>query len=217
MSRDAELLAQAIAGECGPVLRFFDWERPTISIGYGQPRGQIDLARMAEDGLDFAVRPTGGRAVLHWDELTYSVVIPAGHPIADLSVTESYRVLSSAIARGIARLGLPVELARGKMGDARNPSCFSSTSRYEIAIRGRKLVGSAQRRKNGAILQQGSILIGPEFRRVFSYIIASSGNEEIRDKSTCIAECLGYRPDKGELADFIEESFVREFGIEFFE
>jgi len=215
MSRDIGLLADAIRGDDRPVLRFFDWERPTITIGHGQPRNDLDMARMAEDGIDFAVRPTGGRAVLHWDELTYSVVIPSGHPIAGLSVTESYRTISHALAHGIACVGLDVEIARGDAGSSSNPSCFSSTSRYEIVVRGNKLVGSAQRRKHGVILQQGSILFGPEFRSLVSYLIDPPEDNDLWQKSTCISECIDSRPDKNEMIDFIVGSFEREFNIEF--
>ncbi|HHS50729.1 MAG TPA: lipoate--protein ligase family protein [candidate division Zixibacteria bacterium] len=214
MRKDAELLARAIEGELLPTLRFFDWDRPTITIGYGQPRTDINFARLAEENIAWAVRPTGGRAVLHWNELTYSVTLPPEHEIARLSVIESYRVLSTALAEGLRHCGVDVEIARGEAGGHKNPSCFSSTSRYEVTHEGRKLIGSAQRRKRGAILQQGSIPISPEFRGLPKFFTNFVG-ADLAEKSTCIAECAVAIPEKADLARSIARAFEDGFGITF--
>jgi len=215
MAFDAALLQSAIEGAIAPTLRFFDWSRPTVTIGYGQPRTDIDFAAISRGGLDFAVRPTGGRAVLHWDELTYSVTIPTGHAIAELSVLESYKLISLALAAGLKRLGLEIDLAKGEAGGHKNPSCFSSTSRFEIASAGRKLVGSAQRRKRGALLQQGSIPIGPQFRRLPEFFSAKNDLGELTDKSTCISECIENPPSRTEMIASIVAGFEEALGIRF--
>lgn len=214
MSIDNLLLMRAINGEIQPTLRFFDWERPTITIGYGQPRTDIDFEKLSLENIDFAVRPTGGRAVLHWNELTYSVIIPPEHEFAKLSVTESYRVLSSALAHGLKLFGLDVDVAKGTSGGSKNPSCFSSTSRYEVTCGGLKLVGSAQRRKRGAILQQGSIPISPAYRRLSEFLI-NSPEEDLAEKSTCISENLNNPIHKELIAESIIKAFKEVFELSF--
>lgn len=215
MSKDARLLNQAIESLESPVLRFFDWRRPAITIGYGQPRNDIDFEKIASENIGFAVRPTGGRAVLHWNELTYSVVIPKGNPINDLSVTESYRVISEALAGGLKKVGLDIELSRGEIGGHRNPSCFSATSKFEITCNGRKLVGSAQRRKKGAILQQGSIPMDSNFRRLPEFFSDKSIGHDLVYKSTCVEECLKSDIDKEQLIENIILAFSEIFMCEF--
>jgi len=215
MAIDAELLQRAADPGFVPVLRFYDWGRPTITIGYGQKRADIDFDRCKADGLDFAVRPTGGRAVLHWNEITYSVVLPVGHPICRLNILESYRVISSALVTGFELLGIKAELARGAPGGYRNPSCFSSASKYEIVVGGKKLVGSAQRRKKGAILQQGSIPVGPEYRKLGKYLKNQPTEAELAGKSTCLSECLDVIPERSGTIEALLRGFEIELGIEF--
>ena len=211
MSRDAKRLAEAAAGKIPPLLRFFDWSAPTVTIGYGQPRGQIDRERCAADGVEVAVRPTGGRAVLHWDEITYSIVFPAGHPITAESVLESYRRISGALISGLEELGVFAELTRGEPGAGRTPSCFSSASRYEVAVAGKKLVGSAQRRKGGALLQQGSLPLGPEYSRLGRYLTGSRDIEEAALKSTSLGEVMGILPHRREIIAALVRGFEKEF------
>jgi len=201
MAFDAAQLTKATERGFIPVLRFYDWRRPTITVGYGQKRDDIDFAKLDADGIDFAVRPTGGRAVLHWDEVTYSITLPAGNEICDMSVIESYRVLSEGLATGFLKLGIDAKLSKGEAGGHKNPSCFSSTSRYEVVVNGRKLIGSAQRRKRGALLQQGSIPVGPEFRRLTDYLCAPPISTGLPEKATCVEECLDATPSKSEIID----------------
>ncbi len=154
-----------------PTLRFFLWKNPTISIGYAQPIDDIDEQRALADGIAIVRRPTGGRAIYHDGEFTYSVTLPAWHHLAKQSVLETYNRISMALAAGFVSLGINVTLSRGNIGlGTTNPSCFSSTSRYELAIDGKKLVGSAQRRKNGAVLQQGSIMVTNSFYKIADYL-----------------------------------------------
>ncbi len=215
MAFDARQLELAAYDDFQPSLRFFDWARPTLTIGYGQKRTDVDLNKVKAAGLDYAVRPTGGRAVLHWDEVTYSVVLPARHPIAGESVLESYRILSEALVKGLRKIGVSAELTRGESGGHKNPSCFSSASRYEVAVSGRKIVGSAQRRKNGAILQQGSIPVGPEFRRLTEFLIDPPEENELLSKATCISECADFRIDKAKLVEALISGFEDVLGVEF--
>ena len=161
MRRDRELLEWAYSsGESLPVLRFFLWRPPAISLGYLQSESDIDAEKCARDGIDIVRRPTGGRAILHSAEFTYSVTIPPWHPLAKMTILQTYNEISRALALGLRNLGIPAKLARGTGRiNPKNPSCFSSTSRYELVVDGKKLVGSAQRRKNGGMYIRNDELI----------------------------------------------------------
>lgn len=145
-----------------PTLRFYGWSPPCLSIGLGQRLlRDVDLAACAARGIDVVRRPTGGRAILHDQELTYALVIATNHPlIGSSSVVESYRSISEALCRSLALLGVQAALAPRPDRDAtKSAACFDLPGDYEITVRERKLVGSAQRRQQGVLLQHGSILI----------------------------------------------------------
>lgn len=172
MAIDEALLRARIANVAAPTLRFFAWSPPAVSLGYAQALDAgIDVGWCRRAGVGLVRRPTGGSAILHEGperEVTYSVAARAGDfPGAD-DLLETYRVLSEALATGLRALGVPadaVPLARARRGHA--PTfCFARTGAYEIAVGGRKLVGSAQRRQAGAFLQHGSLLLDAEPGRV---------------------------------------------------
>ncbi|MCD6595724.1 lipoate--protein ligase family protein [bacterium] len=216
MDRDRALLEWAYSDDkAKPVLRFFMWNPPAISIGFMQPMKQIDDAKCRENGIDIVRRPTGGKAIYHHTEFTYSVTLPPKHPMASLSVLETYNELSRALAFGLRNLEIPAKLAKGsaKIGGA-NPSCFSSASRYELMVDGKKLVGSAQRRKHRAVLQQGSIITGPQYLKLADFLTEYSETvrEELENHSTYIESILGEIPDYNDFVEAMVEGFKRAFG-----
>lgn len=167
MAIDEELLARAQAGDRTPVLRFYTWAPPAVSLGRFQKKDDaVNADACSRLGFDIVRRITGGRAVLHLHELTYSVIARTDDPLFPPSVLGTYKVIAEGLLAGLKNLGIPAEMvSRGgrhaglvNKQDA-NPSCFSSPSWYEIVVNGKKLVGSAQRRLSGAFLQHGSILI----------------------------------------------------------
>lgn len=192
MRRDAALLAAA-ENRAAPVLRLFGFTPPGITIGVHQrPADELDLERCAADGIGWARRPTGGRAILHVQEWTYALAAPIDDPEWGGSQEISYHRVSRLVVASLVRLGVPAELAdsRGREPRAlgpRNPDgaaapCFASTARHEIVLAGRKLVGSAQRRTARGILQQGSLLLGPGHLRLPDYLrIAEGERERARD------------------------------------
>ncbi len=166
MRRDAALLDAAAAG-AGPVLRLFTFVPAGITLGRAQdPARELDLARCAAAGVPWAVRPTGGRAVYHDEEWTYSIAAGLADPSWGGGLEVAYGHVSRLIVASLARLGVPAMLSPGAArGDLAPRSatgaaapCFASTARHEIVLEGRKLVGSAQRRTARALLQQGSLL-----------------------------------------------------------
>lgn len=193
MAVDDVLLDAARQGG-GPILRTYGWHPPAVSIGYGQRADEaIDVERCQELGIDIVRRPTGGRAVLHWRELTYSFHCadgdgPAAHPLQ-----EACRILGGCLVEGLRRAGVDATLARGTTpATGRRGACFASTSRWEVTVAGRKLVGSAQRRTRGALLQHGSILAGPEHLQLVGLLpVDARGSKPLAAASTHLAECAG--------------------------
>lgn len=158
-------LAACLAEGCA-VLRLYSWSRPTVSFGRNEPAAarysETEAERM---GIDFVRRPTGGRVVLHDQEVTYAVVAPARTIAPTLRI--AYALINDALAAAMKALGAPVEVA----GASRTPaldagSCFQSPSAGEVVLRGKKLVGSAQARVDGALLQHGSILLSDDQTRI---------------------------------------------------
>lgn len=176
MALDEALLLGRLGGDAPPTLRFFAWQPPTISLGYGQALDhRIDLAAAIELGIGLVRRPTGGSAILHEGpdlELTYSVVATAGDFEGAAGLLETYRWIGAALAAGIRRLGAPVEMVPVQPSDptAMPTFCFARTGSYELEIAGLKVVGSAQRRQGAGFLQHGAVMLGaaPErLRRLF--------------------------------------------------
>lgn len=186
MALDEALLESVIQGG-EPVVRFYRWEPATISVGVHQALEEIDTAACRAQGFDIVRRITGGRAVLHQHELTYSVVARENDKRVSGGVIESYRKISGALVAGLRSLGVDVgltapgqaalrALARprrqkepgGPLEGSYSAVCFDVASAYELSAGGRKLVGSAQARRGGALLQHGSILLDINWEAWFS-------------------------------------------------
>jgi len=158
-------LALAVGASAGPeerwgvgVVRLYGWSRPTLSLGRNEPASAYPLDALRASGVDVVRRPTGGRAVLHDRELTYAVIVPAR---ALGGAREAYVRINQALADGLRHLGAPVDVV-ARQGRALAPDagpCFQVPAAGEVVARGRKLVGSAQARVGGALLQHGSILL----------------------------------------------------------
>ncbi|MRG86280.1 lipoate--protein ligase family protein [Salinibacillus xinjiangensis] len=162
MALDEALLNWHSEGKIPPVLRFYTWEPAALSLGYFQKiRGKIDVEAVYRHGFELVRRPTGGRAVLHDHELTYSTIVSEQHEKMPQTVTEAYRVLSKGVLEGFRNLGLQAEFSipEGKLPKTNSANCFDQPSWYELVVEGRKVAGSAQTRQKGVILQHGSVPI----------------------------------------------------------
>lgn len=179
---EALLLTMANTPDPQPVLRFYGWSPATLSLGYAQSYHQeVDEEACLAEGIEIVRRPTGGRAVLHQYELTYSVIAPEHDPHVSGTVIESYLRISQALLQGLKALGVPAEMvACGGVKEASSSACFDAPSWYELVVGGRKLVGSAQVRKEGVLLQHGSILI--HFDADLLFRLLKFPNEEIRQR-----------------------------------
>jgi lipoate-protein ligase A len=215
MALDLHLLRLCEDGRGSGFLRFYTWTRPTLSLGHFEETDVIDAARAQSDGVDIVRRPTGGRVVLHGDDLTYAIVLPKG---PDTGLTETYRMISECLVRGMSHLGLAVELQRGIAAktEARRKPCFVSASRYEITYRGRKLVGSAQKVGSASILQHGSIALGPQYLDVALYMACDDVERAVLRRDTqaatcCLHELLPSKPDARTVASALIKGFSEMF------
>ncbi|ANB61832.1 lipoate--protein ligase family protein [Anoxybacteroides amylolyticum] len=188
MALDEALLEWHSEGKIPPTIRFYGWNPPTLSIGYFQKvEKEIDMEAVKKYSLGFVRRPTGGRGVLHDQELTYSVIVSESHPAMPQTVTEAYRVISQGILEGFRFLGLDAYFAVPKTeeekADLKNPRsavCFDAPSWYELVVEGRKVAGSAQTRQKGVILQHGSILLDLDEEMLFS--LFKYPNERVKER-----------------------------------
>lgn len=148
--------------EIPPVLRFYEWEPAGLSVGYFQKtKGKINFKALTEHHIELVRRLTGGRAVLHDQELTYSVIVAESHPKMPASVKEAYKVISKGLLEGFRNLDIEASFAipEGKLQTTQSAVCFEEPSWYELIVDGKKAAGSAQTRQKGVILQHGSIPI----------------------------------------------------------
>jgi lipoyl(octanoyl) transferase len=162
MEKDIALMEEVTSGECPPILRIYRWAPPALSLGYFQDETEVvNLAACREAGIDLVRRPTGGRAVLHHEELTYSIIVPEVHPFIDRgSVLDAYRSISRGVVTAFNLLGITASISPEREGQVglTPGSCFDTPSAYEVQIKDKKVVGSAQLRRDGILLQHGAIL-----------------------------------------------------------
>ena len=174
MAVDHALAACSSPGEA--VLRIYRWSRPTVSFGRNErARGRYDPVAGRDGGIEFVRRPTGGRAVLHDRELTYAAVLPL---TARRGLRATYGLINRGLVEALCSLGVPAVMAEGRGVPAGLESgpCFDEPAPGEVTVAGRKLVGSAQARLEGVILQHGSLLIGPGQERLLGLVSTSAGS-----------------------------------------
>jgi len=184
MAVDEAILEAVGSGRSHPTLRLYAWEPACLSLGYAQPRDDVDMARLQARGWELVRRPTGGRAVLHTDELTYAVIAPLDEPRVAGSVLESYHRLAQALVRALSLLSLPVQVNDAAVAPrhaSTNPVCFEVPSTYEITVDGKKLVGSAQARRKEGVLQHGSLPLTGDITRIVQ--VLSFPNEASRSRA----------------------------------
>ncbi len=167
-----------------PTLRLYAWEPACLSLGYAQPITDVDIPRLRARGWEMVHRPTGGRAVLHTDELTYAVIAPLNEPRVAGTVLESYHRLAQALVEALNLLSMPVEIHKNSSAQharSLNPVCFEVPSTYEITVGGKKLVGSAQARRKEGVLQHGSLPLSGDLTRILQVLVFP--DEESRSRA----------------------------------
>ncbi len=221
MAVDEAIAAHAGRGEVSPTLRFYRWQPACVSLGRHQPLADIDLARCATLGYHIVRRPTGGRAILHTDELTYSVAGPQDHPVLAGAVLDSYLRLSQGLLAGLERLGLRVAKAppTNRAAADAGPVCFEAPSAYEIVAGGKKLVGSAQSRRQGWVLQHGTLPLVGDVTRLVEVVVFSDEVERaaqrqvLAERATTAEVALGRTISFDQAAAALVAGFTAALGI----
>lgn len=217
MAVDSAIAGAVGAGRQPATLRLYAWNPYCLSLGYGQRIRDVDTEALRIRGWGLVRRPTGGKAILHGDELTYSLCLPLDHPLASGDIVDSYRRISACLLRALERLGLS---ATAKAADASvhreraGPVCFAQPSHYEILVDGLKLIGSAQLRRKGVMLQHGTIPIDGdvalvcEALRFESEAARDKQRARTRQRAVTLSQALGRSPDWDEVADALEVGFA---------
>jgi lipoate-protein ligase A len=208
MGLDEAILRAVAAGEAPPTLRLYRWSPPCVTVGYFQSLAEeLDLDACRAAGVDTVRRITGGGAVLHDAEITYSIVLPEGHPLAPAGILDSYAILCKGIVEAARSLG--VEASFAPIND--------------VCSGGRKLSGNAQTRKLGCLLQHGTVLLEVEVERMFSLLrvpkekLSGKLISDVKDRVTSLGALLGREVGYEEAAAALTTGFASAFapyGIE---
>jgi len=215
MALDEAILRGVAEGASPPTLRFFGWQPACLSLGQAQPVADVDFDACSRLGVDVVRRPTGGRAILHVDELTYSVTAREDHPHVQGGIVESYRRLSEGLLAGLTRMGLPVQqVERPEEHDRdQGPVCFVTPSNYEIVFDGRKLVGSAQVRRGGVVLQHGSLPLFGDIARICGVLTAKPDAARVRARAITVEGAIGRALPYTEAARLMGEGFASALNV----
>jgi lipoate-protein ligase A len=214
MAIDEAILEQHIKGDAPPTLRVYGFAPPCVTIGLSQKLDDSVSARIRSDGIDVVRRPTGGRAVLHLHDLTYSFVgsdTTRGGRFAT-SISESYRQISQGLVEAFAQLGVPTELGATGVAYRHLQDCFMATTGSDLHHNGTKLIGSAQVRRRGAILQHGSVPLhqDPELMpRLLGEPVAPDAPRHLN-----LFDLIGHPVSFEQLEAAFKAGFERAFGVE---
>ena len=230
MAVDEVLLENAGSPNRLPILRLYTWQPACLSIGYAQPISDVDLSALHANGWDLVRRPTGGRAILHADELTYAIIGSQNEPRLSGGVLESYRIISRALLSILHRIGIQAEASsnqdstipsRENQSIDPNPVCFEVPSNYEITFQGKKIIGSAQARRKEGILQHGSIPISGDLTRIISALNfptsldRKTATDRLILRASTLESLIGYSISWDILAAHTVEAFEQALNINF--
>ncbi len=220
MAVDEAILEAHLEGAVGPTLRFYGWAPPAVSIGYGQKLPEKARQKILARGFDVVRRPTGGKAVLHLDELTYSFVgsnVGSGN-LLGASIIDSYKKICEALIAGFKYLSVDVEIGQGQTTARQQHDCFTATTTADLHYRGKKIVGSAQLRRHDALLQHGSILLCQE-QDLMSELLSSK--DKVKDSSqpenqrhANLFEITGIVVSASQLIPAFKKGFEETFSVE---
>lgn len=234
MAVDEAILESAGSGEGLTTLRLYAWRPACLSLGMAQPFADVDRVGLARRGWHVVRRPTGGRAILHTDELTYSICGSQSEPCLTGGVLESYRRIAGALLWALRLLGVEAKTSEGsgrtasfhntgrdQVGRSFDPVCFTEPSNYEITAFGKKLIGSAQARRGEAVLQHGTLPLSGDLRRIVQVLRYGSQAERqaaasrLTSRAVTIEEVLGRPVSWEEAAAAMQQGFQEVLGLAF--
>ncbi|MBS1953800.1 MAG: lipoate--protein ligase family protein [Cyanobacteria bacterium SZAS-4] len=221
MAADEAILEAHLAGEVPPTLRLYGWNPAAISIGYSQKISEAEIQSITDHGLDVVRRTTGGRAVLHAGDLTYSFV---GSSIGDdsheqqhflsTSVAAAYKEICQGLILAFEEFGITLELGSSKSDYRTNYDCFRATTNADLQYAGKKMIGSAQLRRKNAVLQHGSILLDQDQNKM-TEVYGGTKSEATEDRHANLFEILKKTVSMSELEAALKAGFGKAFAVEF--
>lgn len=215
MALDEALIHWHSKGDIPPTLRFYGWKKPSLSVGHFQNvEKTINFDGIDKHGCDFVRRLTGGSAVLHDDELTYSIVVSESHPKIPKSVNQAYFVLAQGILQGYRNLGIEADFSLPDIKNReRTAVCFETPAIYEMIVDGKKLTGNAQTRKNGVLLQHGSIPISFNIEMLFDLFLFPSEKVRERQKQRFVEKAISINDITGKEHNYqsVRDAFLTGF------
>jgi lipoate-protein ligase A len=223
MAVDETILESVNNRQSLPTLRLYAWQPACLSLGHAQPFAEVNSQVLEAQGWDIVRRPTGGRAILHVDELTYSVIAPQSEPRVKGGVLESYLRLSEALLEALRTLGLqPQANENGSNANpkAPNPVCFEVPSNYEVTVNGKKLIGSAQARRKDSLLQHGALPLHGDLTRIISALKFPDAAAQAEAQARLLAHAttveleLGQAPTWEQARDAFRDAFHRVLNLD---
>ncbi|NPU86052.1 MAG: lipoate--protein ligase family protein [Syntrophaceae bacterium] len=222
MAIDEAIFREVQENRSPPTIRFYGWLQPSVSLGYFQDiRSEVNLDACKRLGVDVVRRPTGGKAVLHGNDLTYAVIARQEGQRFESGILATYLAISRCLSKALRNWGIPVDCAEPGRSSPEvflNTSCFAKPSRYELLVNGRKICGSAQARSRGSFLQHGSILIDFDAARTVE-VLRGTGDmdEQVRSLANSVTCIRDFRPVVEEtplmMSRYLEDAFASEWEI----
>jgi len=218
MAIDRALLALHANGKSPPTLRLYQWRPPAVSLGYFQKRHDLDLEACQRLGYEVVRRPTGGRAVLHLEDLTYAVIAGTAEGMPS-AVTAAYHLIAQGLLRAFRILGIEAKMGRERGDSQQTDICFLRCARGAIVHQGRKLVGSAQTWHASSLLQHGSIIVRPQVEAWLALVQAEGESSEalrarLAARLTSVQEILGWTPKITEIKEAVCQGMAQAQGVE---
>ena len=206
-----------------PTLRVYGWKPAAISIGYNQnAEKDINLDYCKKNNIEIVRRITGGKAVFHDKEITYSFILPENNNLIPFEINESYKIIANALIIALKKIGVDADIKKAP-DKIKTPICFNSANWYELLANSRKISGSAQKRFNGKILQHGPILINFDYNKNSSIFNSNNGFDNIlnlKNRITSLKNELKNSNNKisyEKLKNAIKSGFKKNFGFEMIE
>lgn len=203
-----------------PILRVYQWKPASISIGYNQNiQKEINIEYCRKNKIDIVRRITGGKAVFHNQELTYSFIVPEKLNLLPKDIVESYKIIAQALIIGLNKIGINAKVQKINEKIA-TPICFNSSNWYELLMNNKKISGSAQRRIDGKILQHGPILLDFDYEK--NSLLFKTNNkldtlENLKNKITSLKNELNKEIEINELIEAVKYGFKEKFDFNFIE
>jgi lipoate-protein ligase A len=223
MAVDEAILESVYKGHALPTLRLYAWDPACLSLGHAQPFSEVNTQTLSENGWGVVRRPTGGRAILHVDELTYAVIAPESEPRVAGGVLSGYLRLSRALLKALKILGLKPEAEEkypNEEAKKTNPVCFEVPSNYEITVNGKKLIGSAQARRKEGVLQHGALPLYGDLTRIIAALEFKDKQDRSKAKDRLLAHATTVELELGRMvswqqaSDAFKQAFEMELNLE---